>query len=432
MSWQKIRKILIPLVLIAGLGVAELVVVNHSSKQKDAAAVDASGLTTSTSQLIQKLVGIVNGHPSTVDPYLRLAHAYNQAARETADSSYYTKIDALLAQATIIDATNADIPLVQATVDFGRHHFREGLVAAKKARTLNPDAVLPLGLLADAEIELGQYDQAVADIQTMVDRKPDYASYVRVAFIRELNGDVDGAIDALDTAISAGSKFSENIAWAYNELGKLRLRSDLPKATDNFQSALHVLPNYAPALEGLGRVAFFQGDQAQAEKYFQQAFATLPIAQYAIDLGDLNTVRGKTDQAETFYALADSAFAKSASSGVNIDQEIAAFDANADRHLDDAMIRATAAVHDRPNIFSSDTLAWIQYRRGKIPEAQSAINEALRLGEYDATILYHASLIATATNNLAAAKKYLTRALQLNPNFSILFSTSAHDALQKM
>lgn len=52
----------------------------------------------------------------------------------------------------------------------------------------------------------------------MIDLRPDYNSYIRIAYIRELYGDIAGAKNSIKLAIDAGSKHPENIAFAYVEL----------------------------------------------------------------------------------------------------------------------------------------------------------------------------------------------------------------------
>ena len=59
------------------------------------------------------------------------------------------------------------------------------------------NATLPFdyGLLGDALMEQGRLAEAVAAYQRMVDLRPDLQSYSRVAHIRWLKGDLDGAIE---------------------------------------------------------------------------------------------------------------------------------------------------------------------------------------------------------------------------------------------
>ena len=53
---------------------------------------------------------------------------------------------------------------------------------------------LDYGLLGDAVLEQGSLDEAAIAYQCMVDLRPDLQSYSRVAHLRWLKGDVDGAI----------------------------------------------------------------------------------------------------------------------------------------------------------------------------------------------------------------------------------------------
>ncbi len=76
----------------------------------------------------------------------------------------------------------------------------------------------------------------------MVTKKPELSSFNRVAYIREIYGDIDGAKAALVSAISAGSSFSENVAYSQVELGKLYMRNDLAKAQSSFEEALQTYP----------------------------------------------------------------------------------------------------------------------------------------------------------------------------------------------
>ena len=88
----------------------------------------------------------------------------------------------------------------------------------EKAILINPNRAMYYGILGDSDIELGLYSGALDAIQKMIDIRPDYSSYIRVAYLRELYGDIVGAKDSLSFAIDAGSTFKENIAFAYVEL----------------------------------------------------------------------------------------------------------------------------------------------------------------------------------------------------------------------
>jgi Tfp pilus assembly protein PilF len=59
------------------------------------------------------------------------------------------------------------------------------------------------------------------------------------------------------------------------------------------------------------------------------------------------------------------------------------------------------------------------------------MHAALRLGTRDAQLYYHAGMIAQAAGEKAAARDYLQRALQLNPQFDPLQAAMARQALEQ-
>ncbi|MFN2450656.1 MAG: hypothetical protein ABR508_12865, partial [Candidatus Baltobacteraceae bacterium] len=70
--------------------------------------------------------------------------------------------------------------------------------------------------------ELGRYEQARRSLQRMIDMRPNLASYARVSYYRELHGDLDGALQAMSLAVSAGGQVPENVAYVQTLLGDLQ------------------------------------------------------------------------------------------------------------------------------------------------------------------------------------------------------------------
>ncbi len=424
------RKILLSIAgsifLVAALG---LVVwgKSHAGDPTPASAPRSSGLDAQIADLEQKIADT-----PTVSRYISLSALYAQKARETADPSYYAKADGLMDLAAKLDPNNADVVATRAINQMGRHDFKAARAFGEQALAQNSSSAIYYGIVGDADIELGQYDDAVLNFQHMVDLKPNLASYNRIAYIRELYGDIPGAIEALQTAVIDGSTFSENIAYSYYELGKLYFRSDLNQAKIQFNNSLSLFPEYAPALEGLGKVAYAQGKPGEAEAFFQRALTSLPVAQYAIDLGELYQAEGDANRASQQYLLAKIAFEKAASGGVNADLEEAQFFGDHDLELPTALEKARAAYAERPSILGADTLAWALYKNGDYKNAAAYSKEALRLGENDPLIAFHAGMIAKANGQPAAAKKHLQVALQLSPNFSIIYVPVAKETLKTL
>ena len=97
-----------------------------------------------------------------------------------------------------------------------------------------------------------------------------------------------------------------------------------------------------------------------------------------------------------------------------------------------ALEKAKKSYTERPNIYVADALSWALYKNQQIPEAVSYRKEIFRIWENDATILYHQGMIALANGEKDLAKKYLSKALSINPYFSLLESQKTREVLKSL
>ena len=363
----------------------------------------------STQKTIASLEERYLNDPASIPIGIGLADAYLQEIRETADTALYSKIETILAEletSTQDPFAKSQIYAKRAEVANGRHHFRNGLEAITEAIALDPSIAAYYGIKSDSEVELGLYDESLASVQEMVDRKPNFGAYTRVAYQRELRGDINGAIEAMESAISAGSTYPENMAWAYNEKGKLELRNDLSTAERDFKQSLVLFPEFGPALVGLGKVEEQRNNNEEAGVYYTRAFAAAPIAYHATVLGKYYETMGDQTRAAQYFALADAAYKRTTDTDVSL--EYAQFLSD---HGDPALALELAekAYLERPSIFAADGYAWAQYKNGNFVEAKKYSEEALRLGEFDPIILKHAMMIAEQTGDTAAAARYASK-----------------------
>lgn len=75
----------------------------------------------------------------------------------------------------------------------------------RRAERLLPGSARPFGVIGDALVELGRYDQAFEAFEKMVSLRPNLASYVRIAYARELTGDRIGALATMQLALEAAA-----------------------------------------------------------------------------------------------------------------------------------------------------------------------------------------------------------------------------------
>jgi tetratricopeptide (TPR) repeat protein len=306
-------------------------------------------------------------------------------------------------------------------IQTGKHEFREALETAERLRTQLPDDPVVYGLLGDAAVELGEYGRAEEAFQKMLDLRPGLASYSRAAYLRELYGDWQGATELMTRAVQAGNaRNPEPLAWCLVQLGNAHFnQGHLTEAEAAYQKALAVFPQYHQALAALGRVRGAQRRYPEAIGLQRQAIAAVPAPDAIAALGDLFSLTGKNEEAEKQYMLVEYIGQVNATNQATYDRQIALFYADHDRKLDEAVTLAEAELARRHDIYTYDTLAWVYYKKGRVAEAEKAMQQALRLGTQDASLLFHAGMIAYSLGKTNAAQDYLQRALVLNPYFSL-------------
>ncbi len=359
-----------------------------------------------------------------------LGLALLQRARETADPSLYDQAGQAFDAALVHEPEQLDALVGQALLALARHQFADALSWGERAQAAAPLRAAVYGVLADAYVELGRYEEAVAAAQRMVDIRPDIGSYSRVSYLRELHGDPAGAITAMELAVDAGPPGAENTAWAQVQLGNLQLASgNIPAAELIYSTALQERPGYAHAEAGLARVAAARGQLDEAAAVYANVLERLPLPEFAIALGDLYSATGHADKAETQRGLVRAMQQLNAAAGVDVDMELALYDADHGGDPAATVATARAAYEKRPSIYAADALAWALHKAGDDSEAARYSAEALRLGTRDPALRLRAGLIAAAQGDSAAARAHLTIALQGAPALSPLQVQAAQEAM---
>lgn len=396
-------------------------------------AEDASRVGASVDEQIQTLQGLLRENPDDWQSYTQLGFAYLQKARETGDPSYYQKVENALGKT--LEHHSDDYVTVSAmgALALARHQFQSALEWGERARQLDPDRTYAYGVIADAQIELGQYTEAIETLQTMVDLRPDMSSYSRISYIRELHGDTEGALEMMQSAVDSGVPNAESTAWTRTQLGNLYFNmGNLKQAELEYARTLSNRPGYVYALAALGRVRAAQGKTDEAIELLTEATNVMPIPEFVITLGDIYQANDQPDLASQQHNLVAAIEQLHQANGVDMDMEIALFNADQNKDLAATVERARHAYANRPSIHAADVLAWALYKTGNYEEAKIYSKEALPLGTNDALKLFHAGMIAHQLSENAQAQEYLEQALAINPHFSILYSEEAQNTLDTL
>ena len=283
------RKLMI--VSLASFAAALLVFAIVRDDAGDAAQPQQRAASASPEARIAELERVAQARPQDPEPLIEVASTLLGLVRQGADTRNYVRADAALADAVRRDPSSAAAYTERGILRLGRHDFKRALTDGRRAHALAPDLVKPLGVLTDANIELGRYDEAGRVLQRMVDRKPNLDSYARVAYLRELRGDLAGTSEALTLAAAAGGEGPENVAFVQSLLGNLKLaqrRSD--QARSAFRAALVKVPGYSPAQAGLARVDIAAGRRDRAIRRLRDLVARDAKQEYVVLLGELQLV----------------------------------------------------------------------------------------------------------------------------------------------
>jgi len=370
--------------------------------------------------------------PDSPEALTRLGAALLEQVRVTADPSAYGRAETAFERALTLAPDDPAALIGLGSLALARHEFVDALELGERVRTIAPEIVITDGVIGDAQVELGRYDEAIETIQHMVDARPDLASYSRVAYLRELHGDLDGAIAAMELALAAGGPTVENTEYVRVQLGHLQLAAGRPDLAERlYRASIARLPGYVPAVGGLARVSIARGDFDEAIDLLTGATHRQPLPELVVLLGETLEADGRSDEAQVQYDLARAIQRLYEANGVMIDLELAAFTA-AHGDPSEALDLARHAYEQRPTIFAADTLAWALHRSGDDREADRFAHEALRLGSRDARILYHAGAIADALGDTGRARELLTQALAGSPAFSPLDGPRAERLLDRL
>ncbi|MEQ9619886.1 MAG: tetratricopeptide repeat protein [Deltaproteobacteria bacterium] len=364
----------------------------------------------------------IKQNPDDYYNYVKLGEVYIQKGREVGRIAPYNEAEEALNKALELypEAYASYIYLGQ--ISSYKHDFHRTIDHAKKAIELRPEKSTPYGVLGDAYLELGMYEGADRAYEIMSRLDPGFYSLSRIAQIKELNGDREGAIRAMKKSIELARRQNlpeENLAWSKVMLGSMYLNTgELTTAEEYYKEALLIYKDYYLALEHLAEVNAIRDNFDRAAELYEETLTMNPKPQFYIALGNIYENLGDQERADSLYTKAEKRYEEIIHDGIKgHSRELALFYADNNKNLDHAL---ELSLHDSENtedIYAYDTLAWVYYKLGELNKAEEAINKSLRLGTEDALLYYHAGMIYYKLGNMEEAKKYLQLVLVTNPNF---------------
>jgi tetratricopeptide (TPR) repeat protein len=360
------------------------------------------------------------------EAYNALALALSRRARETSDVVFYTQAEEALQRSFEISPGNFDGERIRVWLLLGKHEFAAALEAAQKLNKKMPDDVMLYGFLTDANVELGNYKDAETAAQWMLDLRPgNIPGLTRAAYLRELFGDIDGALDLMEMAYeSTPPSESEDRAWILTQMAHLDLMIGKSSQAENLiQQALVMFPGYHYALGNLAKVRIQQKRYTEATELLKQRYQAAPHAENLYDLAEAFNLAGRAEEANKAFVEFEQKSMVESHRADNSNHELIFYYADHAKQPAKALEVAKREVARRRDVYTLDSYAWALHVNGQYKEARKQIETALAVGIRDAKLFRHAGEIALQCGDRAAAQQHMQQAAELNANDSELART---------
>src|SRR5262249_27250658 len=160
------------------------------------------------------------------------------------------------------------------------------------------------GLLGDALMEQGKLGDAVEAYQRMMNLNPDLRAYARAAHIRWLKGDLEGAIEAMQLAVSAATPTdAESASWVNTRLAFYEFQAGRVKeAEQRCVLARSHQNNYPATLLWRGRIRLGQSRLGEAVDVLRTAVKLNPLPEYQWTLAEALRAAGRENEASGIEA----------------------------------------------------------------------------------------------------------------------------------
>ena len=336
-----------------------------------------------------KLAEKIKSNPHDVEARLSLVELFMQEARISGEHGYYYPEALKVIEGVMNDQPKEALKyralLDKASVLLSLHQFKAAKEIGEEALTINPHSADAYGVLVDANVELGAYEKAIEMADKMVSIRPDLRSYSRVSYLREIHGDVNGAIEAMKLAVAAGYPGMEQTEWARLTLGHLYERyGSQDSAMMQYEMALSARPHFPFAIHSMAAIFAAKGDYKSADSLNALASHLIPEVSFFMDRAMWEKERGNIDKVNSMTKEILGMLADDESAGHSMSLEFSKVYLHLLGDQASALKYAQKEFQLRPdNIDVNLTLAEIYFHQGDMENSRVHLNKAIRTGSKD-------------------------------------------------
>lgn len=374
----------------------------------------------------------IEGDPRAATDRAALAALYLQRSRETGEFEDFRRAEDYARQSLAIRSkSNSKAFRMLSASLLAQHRFVEALEVAEELVRIWPEDAAHRALLAEIQMELGDYERAKVTLGSLESAKDDLSVAPRFARWAQITGRTAEEREFLyrgaeRTAYRADLP-SEQVAWYHLRVGEHELHSGrLDEAEKAFRAGLAVEPNDFRLVSALVRLEAQRGNWEMAIEYGELVGDAADLRTLGA-IGDAHARLGDRAAAERYYRKVEES---AAGTPEPYNRQLYQFRLDHDRKVPETLAILRKEIEERKDVLGYDLLAWALYRSGDYAAARDAMSRALRMGTEDANFYFHAGLIEEALGNRDAARAHLKKALKINPNFHPLLGDEARAVLE--
>lgn len=356
--------------------------------------------------------------PQSAEDRAMTAGLYLQRARETGDVNDYRAAERYAnASLALRRVRNGKALLTYASALLAQHKFPAALAAARTLVDGDPTEARYRALYAELLVEMGRYDAARAQFDSMRGDLRTLAVAPRYARYLEVVGRTDLARSILRRAVDDARDSDlprEQVAWFHLRIADLELRNGrLRVAQRQLNDGLLAAPEDGRLWAAQARIHALNGEWRKVLRAVERVGDRADIATTAL-AGDAHAALGDSADALRCWRDAEE-MARENPEPFNRQWTLFRLEHGYAQEETRALLEREIAL--RQDVYGWDQLAYARYLTGDLRGAGVAITEAMSRGTRDANLYYRGAMIARAQGDTVRSRMLAAHALQLNSRF---------------
>lgn len=341
---------------------------------------------------------------------LKLAVAWTKNFKEKSSIQDLLRADSILQTSLDQKLGITSIYQTLASISVTRHNFQDSRKYSQLALREGDQKDVSHFLLFDAEMELGNYQQAESYLNHFKDQTS-FNYLLRLSKLEDKKGDLDKAVKLMERALEKTQANDELYVWAISNLADMYGHAGkIDQSYSSYLKALEKNPNHAHSKMGLAWIAYSHDLNLDvARSLLKNTYSQKPDPQIKLTLAEIAEYEENFELSELlmedYYELVSSP-----EYGFMYSKYLILIDA--EKNSKKAVERALIEIERRATPETYDLLAWSYYKNKQLQKALKIAEEHIVGKTSEPDVLYHLGMIYKANGDVPKSDGYLNEALE--------------------